>query len=67
MSTRGTNPHMSSVHAAVMSRKICTAQSEAELRKISDEHASWLLGNDKDRLRAEYQTRMQQVGHRSKR
>lgn len=60
-----TNPYLSNVHASVFSKKIVAAQTPDALQAIAAEHGPWLLGDDKARLRDEYQQRLAQVGHRS--
>jgi hypothetical protein len=60
-----TNPHVSSVHAAVLSKKIAAAHTPRELEAAAAEHSPYLVGNDKENLRQEYRHRLAQVGHRA--
>lgn len=59
-----TTYYLSSAHAALFERKIAQAGTRAALESAAAEHAGWLLGRDKDRLRGRYAARLAQVGAR---
>ena len=60
-----TNYHLSSVHAAVMQKKIDQAANVDEMQRIVQEHADWLIGKDRERLIEAYRRRKDAIGHRA--
>lgn len=60
--TFSTNPHLSSTHAVIFEKAIAQAKDIDELKRAAEKHGRWLLGNDKTRLRAVYQSRALALG-----
>lgn len=56
-----TNPHLSSVAAACLSREIAHAESPEVLRACAKKRVPYLIGKDKDRMRDAYVQRLREL------
>lgn len=62
MSQVMTNPYVSSVHAANMERELRQAETPADLVRIAEKHGKYLLGGDREAMRAQYKQRAAAIG-----
>ena len=62
MSQVMTNPYVSSVHAANMERELRKAETSADLVRIAEKHGKYLLGADRESMRALYKQRAAALG-----
>ncbi len=62
MSQVMTNPYVSSVHAANMERELRQAETPADLVRIAEKHGKYLLGADRESMRAQYKQRAAAIG-----
>jgi len=62
MSQVMTNPYVSSVHAANMEKELRKAETPADLVRIAEKHGKYLLGADREAMRAQYKQRAAALG-----